>query len=186
MTEKIEVQFKDGKYPFIEDRKLNVTDIGDRQKGRMIFISGRFVIKSNDGSYVEFERVSPIALKLTNAKFTVTEKGTYVVKYEQGAVLYIIELPSGYRGSVSVKLASDECKETVVLRSPRGSLGEVKHLWCNYANKPIEIQYSITGRTRTAGYGNLVKLFGENTAGKIIIEGDNVKIVEDEELDKLI
>ncbi len=61
---------------------------------------------------------------------TVTEKGTLVIKYEEGSTLYIIEIPSGYRGSVNSQILSGECIETTVLQSPRGSLGEVKHLWC--------------------------------------------------------
>ncbi len=185
MDEKIrlQVQMKDGKYPFFEDKQLNITDIGDREKGRIIYISGRFVKSDGNENYIEFESVSSIALKLENAKMTVTEKGTLVIKYEEGSTLYIIEIPSGYRGSVNSQILSGECIETTVLQSPRGSLGEVKHLWCNGNG---EIQYKITGRTRTAGYGRLVRLFGEKLEGKIVIKDGVVNVVYDEELDQLL
>ena len=183
--EKVQVQvnLKDNKYPYFEDKMLNVTNIGDRTRGRIIYVSGRFVRINGNGNYIEFERISPIALKLQNAKMIVTEKGTLVIKYEEGSTLYVIEIPSGYRGSVNVKINSGECQQTDILMSPAGSLGNVVHIWCN---GNAEIQYSISGRTRTAGFGRLVDYFGENLSGKIKIENDKVQVIFDEELDKLL
>jgi len=183
--EKVQVQInlKDNKYPFFEDKMLNVTGIGDRTRGRIIYVSGRFVRTNGNGNYIEFEQISPIALKLQNAKFTSTEKGTLVLKYEPNSVLYIVEVPSGYRGSANVKINSGECQQTDILMSPAGSLGNVVHIWCN---GNAELQYSISGRTRTAGFGKLTEYFGENLSGKIKIENDKVEVVFDEELDKLL
>ncbi len=103
MGYKLPIQMKDGKYPYFEDKLLNLTDIGSRKRGRIIYISGRFVKNDGNGSFIEFESISSIALKLQNAKMTVTEKGTLVIKYEPNSVLYVIEIPSGFRGDVSVK-----------------------------------------------------------------------------------
>jgi len=180
----LEVQLKDGKYPYFEDKWLNITFIGAREsRSRTIYVSGRFVKTEPDGkNIVVFERVSPIALKLQDAKLVKTEKGTLVIKYEEGSILYVVEIPSGFRGSVDTKI-SGECMETVVLRSPAGAIGIVDHVWCN---GNAEIQYKISGRTRTAGYGVLEKIFGENLSGKIVIKDGKVEIIHDEELDKLL
>ena len=180
---KVQVQYKDNKYPFFEDKMLNVTEIGDRVRSRIIYVSGRFVKNDNNGSYIEFEQISPIVVKLQNAKMIVTEKGTLVIKYEEGSTLYVVEIPSGYRGSANVKILNDNCIETNVLMSPAGSLGIVNHIWCN---GNAEIQYKISGRTRTAGFESLRDLFGENLSGKIKIENDKVEVIFDEELDKLL
>jgi len=179
----VPIELKDQKFPFFMDYKLNITEIGDREKSYPIYVSGRFVQEKDGERFIEFEQISPIAVRLENAKIVRTEKKTMVIKYEPNAVLYIIELPSGYRGSANVKILSGECYESVILRSPAGSLGEIKHVWCNGNS---EIQFSISGRTRTAGYGSLLKLFGENLSGKILIQNGQVKIVYDEELDKLL
>jgi len=183
MSYKVPVSLKDGKYPFFEDKQLNLTDIGSRKRGRIIYVSGRFVKNYENGSFIEFESVSSIVLKLENAKMTVTEKGTLVIKYEPNSILYLIEIPSGFRGDVSVKILSGECQQTSVLMSPAGSLGYVKHLWCN---GNAEIEYRISGRTRTAGFGYLIQYFGENLSGKIVIKDGKVDIIFDEELDKLL
>ena len=149
----LEVHLKDGKYPYFEDKWLNITFIGAREsKSRTIYVSGRFVKTEPDGkNIVEFERISPIALKLDNAKLVKTEKGTLVIKYEENSTLYVIEIPSGFRGGVDTKI-NGECTETVVLRSPAGTIGIVDHVWCN---GNAEIEYKITGRTRTTRYGHL-------------------------------
>ena len=183
MNYKLPIQLKDGKYPYFEDKQLDLTGIGSRKRGRIIYVSGRFVKNDSNGSFIEFESINSIALKLSNAKFTTTEKGTLVIKYEPNSVLYVLEIPSGFRGDVSVKVLSGECHQTNVLMSPAGSLGYVKHLWCN---GDAQIQYSITGRTRTAGFGYLLNLFGENLSGKILIKDGKVEVIFDEELDKLL
>jgi len=183
MSYKISIQLKDQKYPYFEDKQLDLTGIGSRKRGRIIYVSGRFVRNNNNESYIEFESVNSIALKLENAKMTVTEKGTLVIKYEPNSVLYVLEIPSGFRGDVSVKVISGECHQTSVLMSPAGSLGYVKHLWCN---NNAEIEYKISGRTRTAGFGMLIHYFGENLSGKIKIENGEVKVIFDEELDQLL
>ena len=183
MGYKLQIQLKDGKYPYFEDKLLNLTDIGSRKRGRIIYISGRFVKNDGNGSFVEFESISSIALKLENAKMIQTEKGTLVIKYEPNSTLYLIEIPSGFRGDVSVKVLSGECQQTSVLMSPAGSLGYVKHLWCN---NNAEIEYKISGRTRTVGFGMLPHYFGENLSGKIIVKDGKVDIIFDEELDKLL
>lgn len=185
MRYELEVSLKDGKYPYFEDKSLNITFIGARGgKSRIIYVSGRLVKTADDGKeIVEFERISPIALKLQDAKLVKTEKGTLVIKYEEGSTLYVIEIPSGFRGGVDTKVVNGECIETVVLRSPAGSLGIVDHVFCN---GNTEILYKISGRTRTAGYGSLEKLFGENLSGKIVVKDGKVEIIHDEELDKLL
>jgi len=180
---KVPVSLKDGKYPYFEDKQLDLTGIGSRKRGRIIYISGRFVKSDGNGSFIEFESVSSIALKLSNAKMIQTEKGTLVIKYEPNSTLYLIEIPSGFRGDVSVKINSGECQQTSVLMSPAGSLGYVKHLWCN---NNAEIEYKISGRTRTTGFGMLLHYFGENLSGKIIVKDGKVEVIYDEELDKLL
>ncbi|ARQ96778.1 hypothetical protein [Sulfolobus islandicus rod-shaped phage 6] len=183
MNYKLPIQLKDGKYPYFEDKQLDLTGIGSRERGRIIYISGRFVKNYENGSFIEFESVNSISLKLQNAKITVTEKGTLVIKYEPNSVLYVIEIPSGFRGDVSVKVLSGECQQTNVLMSPAGSLGYVKHIWCN---NNVEIEYKISGRTRTVGFGMLPHYFGENLSGKIVIKDGKVDIIFDEELDQLL
>ena len=180
---KVQVSLKDEKYPFFEDKALDITEIGDRARGKVIYFSGRFVKIENNEQYIEFEKVNEFTAKLDNAKLILTEKGTPVIKYEEGSNLYIVELPSGYRGGVYFKVLSGECEDFEILRSPRGSLGEVKHLYCN---GDVEIQYSISGRVRTAGYGYLTKLFGESLSGKILIKDGKVEVIFDEELDQLL
>jgi len=180
---KVPVHIKDEKYPYLDTKELNLTDIGNRVRGRIVYLSGRLVKNGENGRFVEFDMVSPIALKLSNAKMVRTEKGTLVIKYEENATLYLIEIPSGFRGSVSVEVKTGECYRSEVLRSPAGSLGEVAHIWCN---GNVELQYEIGGRTRTAGYGSLVNLFGENLSGKILIKDGKVEVIYDEELDSLL
>jgi len=182
-TVKIPINIKDEKYPYIDDITLNLTEIGSRKRGRPIYMSIRFVQSEGNEKFVEFERISPITLMLTNAKMIQTEKGTLVIKYEENSTLYAIEIPSGFRGSVSIEVTSGECYKSYVLMSPAGSLGEVVHMWCN---GDAELQYKINGRTRTAGYGQLINLFGENLSGKIIVKNNKVEVVHDEELDKLV
>jgi len=180
---KVQVQYKDSRYPYFEDKNLNITNIGDRVRSRIIYISGRFVKTNGQIDYIEFEQISPIAVRLQNAKLVTTEKGTLVIKNEQNSVLYIVEIPSGYRGSANVKINSGECQQTDILMSPAGSLGNVDHIWCN---GNAEIQYKISGRTRTTGFERLIDYFGENLSGKIKIENDKVQVIFDEELDKLL
>jgi hypothetical protein len=180
---RLQVQMKDGKYPFFEDKQLDLTGIGSRKRGRVIYLSGRFVRQNGNESYVEFERINNVSLKLMNAKMVKTEKETLVIKYEPNSVLYIVEIPSGFRGDVSAKILSGECQKTSVLMSPAGSLGYVVHLWCN---NNAEIEYKIEGRTRTVGFGLLPHYFGENLSGKIVIKDGKVDIVYDEELDQLL
>ena len=181
--EKVQIEMKDNKYAYMEDTSLNITNIGDRVKGKIIYVSSRFVHDESDEQVTEFKRINEIAIKLQNAKIVKTEKGTLVIKHEEGSTLYIIEIPSGYRGGVYINHLSNTCTGTTVLQSERGSLGEVKHIWCNDQG---EIDYKITGRTVTAGYGRLRRLFGESLSGSVKIENGEVKITEDKELDKLL
>ena len=181
--EKVQIELKDGKYPYLEDKNIDITNIGDRVRGKMIYVSSRFIYNENNEKVIEFERVNDFTLKLKNAKFTTTEKGTLVIKYEPNVELYLVEIPSGYRGGVYINHLSNTCTGTTVLQSERGSLGEVKHIWCNDQG---EIDYKITGRTVTAGYGRLRRLFGESLSGSVKIENGEVKITEDKELDKLL
>jgi len=180
---KVPVHIKDEKYPYLDTKELNLTGIGSRVRGRIVYLTGKLVSNEENEKFIEFEMLSSIALKLSNAKMVKTEKGTLVIKYEENYTLYLIEIPSGFRGSVSVEVKSGECYRSEVLRSPAGSLGEVAHIWCN---GNAELQYKIGGRTRTAGYGDLVNLFGENLSGKILIKDGKVEVIYDEELDNLL
>jgi len=181
--EKVQIEMKDGKYAYMEDTSLNITNIGDRVKGKMIYVSSRFVHNDSNEQVTEFKRINEIAIKLQNAKIVKTEKGTLVIKYEEGSTLYIIEIPSGYRGGVYINHLSNTCLATTILQSQRGSLGEIKHIWCNDQG---EIDYKITGRTVTAGYGRLKTLYGESLSGTIKIENGEINITEDKELDRLL
>jgi len=67
-------------------------------------------------------------VKLVNARITVTQTGTLVIKFEKNSTLYITEIPSGYRGDVTILNLNGECKKTEILMSPAGSLGGVVHL----------------------------------------------------------
>jgi len=175
---KIEIGLKDGKYPYIDDKHLNLNNLRGVM-GRIIYLSSRFVIDNT----VTLKRIHDFVVSLNNAKIVKTEKGTLVIKYEEGSTLYVIEIPSGYRGSVNVEVVNGDCQISEVLTSPRGSLGEIKHVWCN---GDTTIKYKITGRTSTVGYGKLRDLYGENLEGTVTVEGGKVSVVFDEELDKLI
>jgi len=175
---RIEIGLKDGKYPYVDDKNVNLTNLSG-VRGRLIYLSSRFV----NGNTVTLKRLNEFTARLDNAKILKTEKGTLVIKYEEGSVLYVVEIPSGYRGSVNVEVVKGNCEISEILTSPRGSLGEIKHVWCN---GDATIKYKITGRTRTAGYGRLREMFGENLEGTVIVEGAKVNVVFDEELDKLI
>jgi len=183
VEEKVPISIKDGKYPYLDSRDLDITNIGHRTKGRMVYISNKFVKEEDGKKFIQFQRMGEIAVKLDNAKITMTEKGTYVVKYEPNAILYVVEIPSGFRGGIETQYLGGQCLESLVLRSPSGSLGYIVHIWCN---GNAEIQYKISGRTTTAGYGKLTKLFGENLSGKIIVKDGKVEIVYDEQLDQLL
>jgi len=175
---KIEIGLKDGKYPYIDDKHLNLNNLRGVM-GRIIYLSSRFVIDNT----VTLKRIHDFVVSLNNAKIVKTEKGTLVIKYEEGSTLYVMEIPSGYRGSVNVEVVNGDCQISEVLTSPRGSLGEIKHVWCN---GDTTIKYKITGRTSTVGYGKLRDLYGENLEGTVTVEGGKVSVVFDEELDKLI
>jgi len=183
VEEKVPISYRDGKYPYLDTKEVDITNIGSRSRGRIVYVSGRLIKNDNDKSYIEFENISPVALKLVNAKITNTEKGTLVLKHEPNSILYIIEIPSGFRGGVETQYLHGQCVESLVLRSPSGSLGYVVHIWCN---GNAEIQYKISGRTTTAGYGKLTKLFGENLSGKIIVKDGKTEIIFDEQLDQLL
>ena len=175
---KIEVGMKDDKYPYLDDKNINLTNLRG-VRGRPIYLSARFV----NANTVTLRRINEFSAKLDNAKIVKTERGTLVVKYEEESTLYLVEIPSGYRGSVSIEVVKGDCQVSEVLTSPRGSLGEIKHVWCN---GNAVIKYKITGRTSTVGYGKLRDLYGENLEGTVTIEEGKVSVVFDEELDKLI
>jgi len=175
---KIEVGMKDDKYPYLDDKNINLTNLRG-VRGRPIYLSARFV----NANTVTLRRINEFSAKLDNAKIVKTERGTLVVKYEEESTLYLVEIPSGYRGSVSIEVVKGDCQVSEVLTSPRGSLGEIEHVWCN---GDAVIKYKITGRTTTVGYGRLRNLYGENLEGTVTIEEGKVSVVFDEELDKLI
>ena len=175
---KIEVGVKDDKYPYLDDKNINLTNLRG-VRGRPIYLSARFV----NANTVTLRRINEFSAKLDNAKIVKTERGTLVVKYEEESTLYLVEIPSGYRGSVSIEVVKGDCQVSEVLTSPRGSLGEIEHVWCN---GDAVIKYKITGRTTTVGYGRLRNLYGENLEGTVTIEEGKVSVVFDEELDKLI
>ena len=175
---KIEIGLKDGKYPYVDDKNINLINLRG-VRGMIIYLSSRFI----DANTVTLKRINEFSAKLDNAKILRTEKGTLVVKYEEGSTLYLVEIPSGYRGSVSIEVVKGDCQISEVLTSPRGSLGEIEHVWCN---GNTTIKYKITGRTSTVGYGKLRDLYGENLEGTVTIEEGKVSVVFDEELDKLI
>jgi len=175
---KIEVGLKDGKYPYIDDKAVSLTTHSG-VRGRLIYLSSRFL----NGNTVTLKRMNEFVAKLDNAKILKTEKGTLVIKHEDGSTLYLIEIPSGYRGSVNAEVVKGDCQISEVLVSPRGSLGEIKHVWCN---GNTTIKYKITGRTSTVGYGRLREMYGENLEGTVNVEEGKVSVVFDEELDKLI
>ena len=181
--EKVPISYRDGKYPYLDTKEIDITNIGSRTRGRIVYVSGRFVKSDDDKSYIEFQRIDNIALKLLNAKIINTEKGTLILKYEPNSILYLIEIPSGFRGGIETQYLHGQCLESLVLRSPSGSLGYIVHIWCN---GNAEIQYKISGRTTTAGYGKLTKLFGENLSGKVKIQNGEVKVIFDEQLDQLL
>ncbi len=137
---KVEVGLKDGKYPYVDDKNINLTNLRG-VRGRSIYLSARLI----NGNTVTLKRINEFAAKLDNARIVKTEKGTLVVKYEEGSTLYLVEIPSGYRGSVSIEVVNGDCQVSEVLTSPRGSLGEIKHVWCN---GDAVVKYKITGRTR--------------------------------------
>jgi len=178
----VSVKYRDDKFPYFEDTDLTVVKedmYRSRERGRMIYVSGRLVV---DGK-VAFERIPPVAAVLGDAQIVRTEKGTLVIKYSPGGTLYVLEIPSGFRGRVYITVEG-ECIETTILRSPRGSLGEVVHVWSNNGN--CKVRYKITGRTGTAGYEYLPRIFGESLEGEIRLENGHVTVVFDEEMKRLL
>jgi len=107
---KIEIGMKDGKYPYVDDKNINLTNLRG-VRGRPIYLSARFV----NANTVTLKRINEFAAKLDNAKIVKTEKGTLVVKYEEGSTLYLVEIPSGYRGSVGIEVVKGDCQVSEVL-----------------------------------------------------------------------
>jgi hypothetical protein len=178
----VAVQYRDGKYPYIEDLDLEIIREGRytaREVGRPIYISGRLI---NNGK-VFFKRISQIAVALDNAQIVRTEKGTLIIKYVPGATLIVIEVPSGFRGEVYLPRLEGPCHESCILRSGAGRIGCLLHVWCNGDAK---MQYRITGRMYTAGYEFITKLFGEALEGEIVLQGGNVRIIFDEEMERIL
>jgi len=178
----VAVKYKEGNIPYFEDTDLTVVKedmYNGRERGRIIYVSGRLV---QDGKVI-FKRIPPVAAALEKAQIVRTEKGTLVLKYSPGARLYVIEIPSGFRGSVYTKVEG-ACIETAILRSQRGSLGEVAHIWVNNIN--CKVGYRITGRTYTAGYEYLPRIFGESLEGEIILQDGRVSVIFDEELQRIL
>jgi len=171
---KAPVYLKDEKYPYLNTRDLDLTHVGSRVRGRLIYLSKRFVRGRRNNKFIEFEMINPIGLKLSNGKMVKTEKGTLVVKYEENSTLYLIEIPSGFRGSVIVEPKSGECYQTYVRMSPAGRLGEVAHIWCN---GNAEFRYKINGRIEET---LLIEMFGKSLSGRIIIKDNKVEIEYDE------
>ena len=177
----VSVEMKEGKFPYIEDVNLEIIEEGRytaREEGRPVYVSGRLV----HGGKIVFERINPIAVRLKDAQIIRTEKGTLVIKHAPGATLYVIEIPSGFRGGVYTEVEG-ECLRSTILRSPRGSIGEIAHIWVNGGN--CRIRYKITGRTYTAGYEFIQRIF-HTMEGKIILQDGQVRVVFDEELEKLL
>ena len=178
----VAVKYKEGNIPYFEDTDLTVVRedmYRSRERGRIIYVSGRLV---QDGKVI-FKRVPPVAAVLANAQMVQTEKGTLVLKYAPGATLYVLEVPSGFRGDAYATV-DGACIKTTILRSQRGSLGEVSHVWVNGGN--CKVRYKITGRTGTAGYEYLPKLFGENLEGEIVLQDGRVSVIFDDELRKIL
>jgi len=177
---KMKVDLKDDKYPYIVSNGINLTWIGSiRGRGKVVYISDKLVTKKGYLRYLEFKRVGQIGLELDNARIIRTEKGTLVIKYEPGSKLYIIEIPSGFRGKVRYKLLQGECYEAI----SKPGTNQVLHLFCN---GDAEIVYEISGRTRTAGYGELRKIFGEGLVGIIRVKGGEINVDHDVKLVKLL
>ena len=178
----VSVKYRDDKFPYFEDTDLTVVEedmYRSRERGRVIYVSGRLV---QDGKVI-FKRIPPVAAVLGDAQMVRTEKGTLVIKYVPQGRLYVLEVPGGFRGSVYTKVEG-ECLETTILRSPRGSIGEVIHVWVNNGN--CKVKYKITGRTRTAGYEYLPRIFGESLEGEIRLENGHVAVVFDVEMERLL
>jgi len=150
---KAPVYLKDKKYPYLNTRDLVLTHVGSRIRGRLIYLSKRFVRGRRNNKFIGFEMINPIALKLSNGKMVKTEKGTLVIKYEENSTLHLIEIPSGFRG---------------------GRLGEVEHIWCN---GNAEFRYKINGHVEET---LLIEMFGKSLSGRIIIKDNKVEIKYDE------
>jgi len=178
----VPVKYRDDKFPYIDDTDLTVVyeDLyRNRERGRVIYVSGRLVV---DGKVV-FKRVPPVVAILENAQIVQTEKGTLVLRYAPGASVYVLEVPSGFRGDAIVSVEKP-CITTTILRSQRGSLGEVAHVWVNGGN--CKVRYKITGRTGTAGYEYLPRIFGENLEGEIVLQDGRVSVIFDEDAERIL
>jgi hypothetical protein len=182
MVEKYRVELKywNDQYPFYYSSDIDVTGVGHpSNNGDPLFVNKRFVKNDENGNYMEFEVVSPIGLRLENAKIIRTKKGNLVVVPEPGSELYVVEIPSGYRGNLKVKVLKGQCEQAGV----GIDLNWKAHLYCNGS---AEIEFAIGGRTRTASYEKLEDLFGDKLTGKIRVGNGKVVVVPDEELDQLL
>ncbi len=179
-TSYVKVGYKE-QYPYINDTGVNLTGIGYRERGRIIYLSSRLIQKYEvNNSMIDvlpIERLNEFVGLIKDAVMVKTEKGTYIMKYQEGAKLYIIEIPSGFRGGVATEILKGNCLESVILQSGSGRLGIVDHLWCNGDS---EIKYSISGRTRTSGYGYLTDIFGESLEGIVRIQNESVRLVSED------
>ena len=178
----VPVKYRDDKFPYIDDTDLTVVRedmYRNRERGHVIYISGHLV----RGDRVIFKRVPPVAAVLKDAQIIKTEKGTLVIKYNPDAMLHVLEIPSGFRGSVRTTVEGG-CIETTILRSQGGRLGEVAHIWSNSGN--CKVSYRIAGRTWTAGYEYLPRIFGETLEGEILLQGGNVRVVFDEDAERIL
>jgi hypothetical protein len=182
MVEKyrVEIRYWNGQYPFYRSRDIDVTGVGhSMSNGDLIFVNKRLIRSDENGDYIEFEEVSPIGLRLKDAKIIKTKKGNLVIVPEPGSELYVIEIPSGYRGNLRINVVKGECEQAGV----KIDLNWKAHLYCN---GNAEIEFAIGGRTRTTSYEKLEDLFGKDLSGKIRVGNGKVVVVSDEELDQLL
>jgi hypothetical protein len=179
-TYRVEIRYWNDQYPFYYSKDIDVTGVGRvSNNGDLIFVNKRLVKNDENGNYMEFEVVSPIGLRLKDAKTVRTKKGNLVVVPEPGSELYVVEIPSGYRGDLRVNVLEGQCEQAGVAID----LNWKAHLYCNGS---AEIEFAIGGRTRTVRYEKLEDLFGEDLTGKIRVGNGKVVVVPDEELDQLL
>lgn len=132
------VRFKDAfaeTFPYLD---FDWAKYGDEDWGRPIklWISSTFLQKDEEGRYY-------VQFPLKNARIFKTEKGTLVMRRNEGTMVYYVRVPGGFRGGADFEVLSPhfEVLKFKNFRSPKGAIGydmgglvvtpigEIKYKW---------------------------------------------------------
>lgn len=129
-----------------QGNKYYYVDIGDEGHGKPSFrlwISAKLIIKDERG-------IEIIKFPVKDAKIFKTEKGTLILKPNQGTTVHYLFVQCGFRGGSSFKIlepAEHEIYRFYEYESPRGSLGmSTGALVVVNSNQIVKYKWSKSGR----------------------------------------